>query len=101
MIRIIIPVVLLIMFATPVLADTQDYCLNNITLVRVNQVTVYVPELGINRTINTMENFTCPYGCDIEHNICFEAPSHNWMIAILIIVGVIIGCFIIYRIFRG
>lgn len=100
----ILPFLLLsILFATPVLAqvnDTADYCRDNITLAKVTTTVVNVPELGVTRTINSVENVTCPDGCDMTHNVCYDTVSNSWLKAIFIILGVI-GIIIVLAVIFG
>ena len=96
----LIPFLLLsLIFASPVLADTTNYCQDNTTLVKVSTTLINVPELGIQRTMNSTENQTCDYGCDLTHNRCLDSPSHNWLIAMFIILGLVAIIFILGAIF--
>lgn len=81
-------------------ADTTQYCRDNVTLVHIDTSSIYVPELGITRTFNTTENETCPYNCDISHNVCFNQPSKNWLMMIFVILG-LVGFIIVMRVIFG
>lgn len=89
---------LLSIFLFPIysFADTYSYCINNTTLIKISEVNIKVPELGVERTINSTENEICQYGCDMLNNKCFDSPAKNWFFLIIGIIGMILAIWIIW-----
>jgi hypothetical protein len=89
--------IFLLTISPMVLAQTQDYCQDNSTVVHVTNVYINVTgsgNLSRQRIWNDMEPEYCPWGC--SQNVCRSPP---W-ITYGIILGAVIGMIILYMIFK-
>jgi hypothetical protein len=93
MIKALILIAVLMLSISPVFAETIQYCSSNVTMTRIKEVTVNIPQRNITRTLNSTENVYCPYGC--SNNECMLPP---WF-AYAIIFGLIITASFIYLVF--
>lgn len=103
--RIVLPFLFsLIIFSSCVSAQFTTYtsCLDNTTLGHYTNTQLTVPQTNTQRTLITVENQTCPWGCDTTHNLCFSSPATNWLIGAIIVLALIVGSYFIYLTFgRG
>lgn len=83
-----------ISYAQNITGVTTNYCTDNSTIMHITVIRNV--EKNTTRTLEIPEN--CPYGC--QNDECLSSPSHNWLLALEIIVGVLVVILIILWVSR-
>jgi hypothetical protein len=73
--------------------NTTKFCIDNSTLFTTTALVIQeFPKPAKTLIIN--ETIACPFGCDLDRNVCKEHPSLLIFISIAIIIGLVILYFI-------